>query len=387
MENSDTRRLRMLLIAGIWVVTAITVASATQGHRTVPVTRGRAGTDATTGAVGGLAQADSTAGRIKIRLLLAGDTMLGRLVNETIAREGPQYPVEPLVSLTQAADVFLVNLECAISPKHIRFSGARKKFYFRADPLAAQVLAYAGVDVVSLANNHALDADYEGLLDTVQILDTMGIAHAGAGANAERAAEPAIVEVRGQRIGLLSYCDHQKDFAATKKRPGISHIDVGDADTLERLAREVRSLAAGVDHVVVALHWQPNWAPRVGKRYRSLAGRLAEAGARIIWGHSPHHFQGVEWIDNTVVIYSSGDFVDDYATHAEFRNDRQLLFEISLTDSAQTVRAYPIELELARTKPAGDREAQWIQTRFVAMCENVGSRVERRGKWLYVYRP
>jgi poly-gamma-glutamate synthesis protein (capsule biosynthesis protein) len=335
--------------------------------------------------------ADSaTVGPTTVRLLLGGDLMLGRLVNETIASEGSEYPMEALAPLTRAADLFFVNLECAISPQDARFSGAPKKFYFRADPLAAKVLQHTGVDLVSLANNHALDADYGGLIDTIDILEAMGIAHAGAGADIEEASQPAIVRTNGQTIGVLSYGDHQGDFLATKKRPGIRYVDLADPQTHDELAEEVAALSARVDHVVVAFHWQPNWVPSVKEPYRRLARQLANAGARVIWGHSPHHFQGVEWIGRTVVIYSSGDFLNDYATDEEFRNDRQLLFEVVLTKEADeggvvsSLRALPIELEFTRTRPATGEVSDWIEARFIDMCAQVGSRVERRNNWLFV---
>ena len=99
----------------------------------------------------------------KVHLLFGGDTMLGRKVNEVIHREGPAYPLAALASVTRAADLFLVNLECAITARDLRYSGPEKAFYFRADPVAAETLRLAGIDLVSLANNHALDADYDGL--------------------------------------------------------------------------------------------------------------------------------------------------------------------------------------------------------------------------------
>lgn len=321
----------------------------------------------------------------KLYLLFGGDTMLGRRVNEVILREGFAYPLEALVTMTHAADLFLVNLECAISPRHVRYSGPDKMFYFRADPVAAETLAYAGVDLVSLANNHALDADYDGLRDTLQILDEKEILHVGAGATSEAAARPACLKAKGIRLGVLSYCDHQDDFAARPARPGIRYVDLADPDTPLGLAREVEALAARVDHVIVAFHWQHNWVPRVLPFYRSLARQLVEAGARIIWGHSPHHFQGVEWIDANVVLYATGDLVDDYRLVPEFRNDRQLLFQVVVSrQGVEQVRAYPIELALGRSRAAGAEARQWIAGRFGQMCGDLGSRVAQHGEWLDV---
>ncbi|HEX6384551.1 MAG TPA: CapA family protein [Anaerolineae bacterium] len=318
----------------------------------------------------------------ELRLLLGGDTMLGRGVNEVIKRAGPAYP---LASLTRAADLFWVNLECAISPRNIVYSGPAKRFYFRADPVAAETLTHAGVGLVTLANNHALDADYDGLRDTLSILAEKGIDSVGAGENIIAASRPVFIEAQEQRLGVLAYCDHQSDFAATLERPGIRYVDVEDAGLPDLLAAEVEALALQVDHVVVAFHWQPNWVRHVPQYYRSLAKRLIEAGATIIWGHSPHHFQGVEWLDNSVVLYATGDLVDDYALHPHFRNDRQLLFQVVLShEGVERVLVYPLELEFAHTQPALAEVRQWIIRRFTEMCDEVGSRVEPQDEWLEV---
>lgn len=321
----------------------------------------------------------------KARVLFAGDAMLGRGVNEMIDRLGPAHPLAPLAPLTRAADLFLVNLECAISPRVIWYTGPPKGFYFRAGPLAADVLTDAGVDLVSLANNHALDADYEGLRDTLRILDEKGIAHVGAGEDLQGAGRPAFLQSKGLRLAVVAYCDHQSDFAAAGERPGIRYVDTLDPDMPAQLEGEIAALAPQVDHVIVAFHWQPNWSPHVAVYYRLLAQRLVNAGARVIWGHSPHHFQGVEWIGNGAVLYSAGDLVDDYALHPQYRNDRQLLLEVTLSPvGVEKVRAYPIELEYAFTRPAGPDARLWIAERFRAVCAEVGSHVVEEDEWLEV---
>lgn len=320
-----------------------------------------------------------------VRLLLGGDTMLGRKVNEVIAIHGTSYPFGPLIERTRAADLVFVNLECAITPHATRYAGPEKAFYFRANSRAIDVLQHAGVDLVSLANNHVLDAGEQGLADTIDLLDEAGIAHAGAGKTLAEASRPAIVEHDDLRFGLLAYCDHQADFAAGDTEPGIRYIDVDVPETANMLADEVAALASDVDCLVVAMHWQPNWAPYIEPTYRSLARRLVDAGADVVWGHSPHHFQGVEWIGDSVVLYSTGDLVDDYAVDPTYRNDRQLLFEVMLTQHwVERVRAFPLELDVARTAPAGDEAREWIIRRFAQFCRQVGSRIEVGRRWIDV---
>ena len=322
-----------------------------------------------------------------LSILLGGDAMLGRGVNDTLQEVSPEYPLLSLQDITQNADLFFTNLECAISPGHRVFSGPAKTFYFRADPVAAECLAVAGVDLVSLANNHALDADYQGLLDTFGILEGRDIAYVGAGEDVNAASEPLILRRNGMEIGVLGYCDHQMEFAADTETPGIRYIDISDSDQVKTMENEVNSLAADVDHVVVSLHWQPNWVPEISDRYRALARRLVTAGASVLWGHSPHHFQGVEWIGQSIVIYSSGGLIDDYAVDLTFRNDRQILFEVRLgPNTVHAVWGYPLQLEFARTQQAGKEVRDWIADRFRDYCREVGSHVEMRGEKMKVLR-
>ncbi len=318
------------------------------------------------------------------KLLFGGDVMLGRGVNKVINEKGTDYPLEPLYPITRAADLFFINLECAISPTGHRFQGAPKAFYFRADPPALEVLTSAGADLANLANNHALDADAVGLEDTLELLERNGIAAVGAGLDLSQARAGTTVQSAGLQVGTLGVCDHQSDFAAAEDRPGIHFLDLRSG-TGASLIKEVERLAAQVDLVVVALHWQPNWAPKVRPEYRALAEELVEAGADILWGHSPHHFQGVEWIDGAVALYSTGDLVDDYAIDETYRNDLQLLFELRLDGARiQSVRALPLRLRYARTDLAKGEDRRWIESRFEEMCDDVDSRVGLEGDWFTV---
>ena len=320
-----------------------------------------------------------------LRLLLGGDAMLGRGVDAAIARHGVDWPLAALRPHLAGADLVAVNLECAITAADTWYEGPPKAFYFRARLAAAELLRRAGVGLCTLANNHALDAGAAGLLDTLDILRAHDIACVGAGVDADAAWAPVVLDVAGQRLGVLACCDHQADFAAGPDRPGIAYLDLTDSAQVDVLLGRVRHLAAAVDHAIVALHWQPNWVPTVGPDYRALAGHLIEAGARLVWGHSPHHFLGVQWFGPAAVLYSTGGLIDDYAVDAEFRNDRQLLFEISLAPGGvQRVRALPLRLDLARTVPADGADRAWIVSRFAAQCAEHGSQVDDDGQWLGV---
>src|ERR687893_3022141 len=130
-----------------------------------------------------------------ITLALTGDVMLGRGVNETLGAVRPEEPWGDVLPLLDSADLRIINLECAITEHKLPWSRTPKVFHFRADPLAIEVLRAARVDACSLANNHTLDFEERGLLDTLEHLDEAGIRHAGAGRNREEAEDPAILTV------------------------------------------------------------------------------------------------------------------------------------------------------------------------------------------------
>lgn len=321
------------------------------------------------------------------RLVLGGDTMLGRLVDSwTVAKaRSPLAPIQPMLA---QAELRVVNLECALTAGDTWYQGPEKAFYFRGRPAAAAMLAEAGVGLVQLANNHALDAGMPGLIDTLDLLDGHGIGHAGAGVDLAAARRPAICEYDGLRVALLAWCDHQPDFAATATQPGIYWLDVDDLDaTCAALAADIAAARALADLVVVGCHWQHNWENHVRPPYLRIARACLEAGASVVWGHGPHHFQGVAWHGEGVVLYSTGDLVDDYAIDPSWRNDLQLLFTVVI-EAGRPVRveARPLAIRDCAVHPASEEEAAWIARRFATECAAVGTQPVQAGGVLVVSR-
>lgn len=309
-----------------------------------------------------------------LQLLLGGDVMLARAAGAAIAEHGPDHSLGALAGVTANADLFLVNLECALTARSEHHSGPPKAYYFLADPAAGDVLTAGNVDFVSLANNHSLDAGDAGLADTLAELQKRGIAYAGAGADLDAASELRVLQCEGVQVGVLSLCDHQEDFAASDRRAGIHYLDLRDSGVRRHLIDRVRAEASRLDHLIVSLHWLPNWVASVPVSYRALADELIGAGARVLWGHSPHHILGTEWWPTGVTLYSTGDLVDDYAVNPTFRNDCQCLYVLDLVPGAvERVRAYPLTLGIGRALPADEQARRWIEARLRAACQPLGS--------------
>jgi len=309
-----------------------------------------------------------------MKLALAGDTMLGRGVGDVLERKPPSALVAPeILELAREADLFLLNLECCISDRGERWPDPRKQFFFRAPPAAVELLEILGVDCVTLANNHALDYGEPALLDTLDRLHEAGIRTAGAGADAEAARRPALLEAAGMQIAVVSVSDHPPEYAATGDRAGIAFAEL--ADPLPRWLAETIG-GTGADVVLVSPHWGPNMIQRPLGRVRAAAGAFLAAGATLVAGHSAHVFHGVEGR----VLYDLGDFLDDYAVDPRLRNDLGLFFLVTLgPDGPTLLEAVPIRLAYAHTRLAERDDAAWILRRFRAACAELGTEVDLAG--------
>ncbi|MGK5546374.1 CapA family protein [Streptomyces sp. URMC 127] len=305
-----------------------------------------------------------------MKLALAGDTMLGREVARRLATDPPESLFsDDVVAAAHEADAFVLNLECAVSARGERWRDPFKPFFFRAPPVAVRALRHLGVSCVNLANNHALDYGPEALLDTVRHLADAGIAWTGAGRDEEAARQPAVVERGGLRLGVVGVTDHPSDFAAGPDRPGVAlaRLEAGAPDWL---LRTVTGL--GTDVTLVTPHWGPNMTPGPAPYIRRAAQEFLAAGATLVAGHSAHVFHGVAHR----VLYDLGDFIDDYATDDDLRNDLGLLFLVTF-DGACPVRveAVPLALDFCRTRLAKAAEARWITDRFRRACTAFGTEV------------
>jgi poly-gamma-glutamate capsule biosynthesis protein CapA/YwtB (metallophosphatase superfamily) len=323
----------------------------------------------------------------RLHLLFGGDAMLGRTVKETIGRRGPAYPLGAIAPLLRGADLAVVNLECALTDSTTEWRGMPKAFYFGAPVDAVLSLVDAGIDMVSLANNHTLDFEVNGLHDTLRVLDARGIAHAGAGGNTRDALRPAIVEREGVRFGMASFCDHQRDFAAGAHRPGIAFLDLADEPAaIAAFAAALEPLAgAGVDWPVLALHWGPNMVWRPSARFRRLAHAAIDMGWKILFGHSAHVFHGVELRSGCPIIYAAGDLVDDYYVDPEFRNDHQLLFELELGERGlERMRLHPVFIDACRTVHASATQRAWTFAQMARLCAELGTATRVDGDLLMI---
>lgn len=306
-----------------------------------------------------------------VQLGFAGDLILGRKVDAEVV--GGLPPAEMWGDLRPrmlATDAMIGNLEGPITTHPVKWH-RWKAFYFRADPLALNALAAGNFKCVALANNHILDFGDQGLADTRNHLEAAGIAFAGAGIDADQAMQPALFSAGQMRVGLISITNTVPAFAARPDRPGTNYWKIRtDRETLGRLAKLVDDLRqAGAELIVLSIHWGPNyrwWPPR---RYRAFARRAIELGVDIVHGHSAHLLQAVEFHRRGVILYDTGDYVDDFIVAPGFRSDYSFLFLVEAgPDVMPGLRMVPAKLTVARVNIARGADADAIRRYMLRRC-------------------
>ncbi len=263
----------------------------------------------------------------RISLVAVGDILLSSSIEERMEAYGTPYPFQAMAPLLQQADITVGNLLTVLSDGG---SPAAKPYVFRAHPRMAAALAWAGFDVVSLANNHAMDYGSAGLEGTLASLKDVAVLPVGAGPQAR---EPVVVEVKGIRVAFLA-----------RNTVEFPQEEVAWAEDEQTLRQEIRQAKASADVVVLLLHAGQLYAPEPTVEQRTLARAAIEAGADLVVGHHPHRTQETERYGGGFIAYSLGNFVADI-------------------DVADVARDGAV-LRVVLTKE-GLAQADWIPTRIV----------------------
>lgn len=222
--------------------------------------------------------------RQPVSLLALGDVMLGRAVTARMRqRDDFRYPLAQVAVPLEAADLVVANLEAQlVSDCPTLYRGLR----LCADPRAIEALLHAGVDVVSIANNHAQDFGADGLAASVRLLRQRGIAVAGYDG-------AAMVERRGTRFAVLGYAAIKGPFSP------------------RRMSEEIAAARQQADVVIAFMHWGREGRHEPSAMQRKLAAQAVRAGADLVLGAHPHALQPIESLGKATVAYSLGNFVFD----------------------------------------------------------------------------
>ena len=309
-----------------------------------------------------------------LTIAFMGDVMIGRMVNEIIASKDYAYPWGNTLPLLQEADLRLLNLETTLTTHNEKNI---KVFNFKALPDRVKILELANIDIVNLANNHTLDFKEKGLEETIATLDAANILHVGAGMNAVHAQKPIIITKNHITIGIIGYTDNEPTWKAAENMPGINYIRVGDIQTI---THQITALRPQVDILIVTCHWGPNMQQRPSQEFVQFAHDIIDAGADIIHGHSSHVFQGIEVYKNKVIMYDTGDFIDDYAVDPILRNDQSCLFTVAVNKGGpQSVAITPVLINTMQVNIAAENDKKEIMDRMQKLSQEFGTNMSDNG--------
>lgn len=279
-----------------------------------------------------------------ISLAFVGDVMLARGVGRQMLNHGIDYPFTKVKNVLTSADIAFANLEGALTGD--RVTGSSSAFIFCSPGYFAQSLVSSGIDIVSLANNHANDGGGQGVINTMEILRKVGVKYVGAGQDYQEARSLRIIEVKGQKIGFLAYTDLANiglaQAAATNARPGVASAQS------KAVFADLQTARKKVDLLIVSFHWGSEY--QIGEpnqRQKTLAYQCIAYGADIVIGHHPHVLQKVEVYGGKTIAYSMGNFVFD--NHKPSRAKTMILWiDWHLKTGRQQIKEIPCYIKNCR---------------------------------------
>jgi poly-gamma-glutamate synthesis protein (capsule biosynthesis protein) len=245
-----------------------------------------------------------------IHLAAVGDIMLDRRLGNAINQGMVAFPFFEVASILTTADIAVGNLESAIGDVGI---AAQKSYTFRAPSRATEALAIAGFDLLTLANNHAVDYGQEALLNTIYLLNQKGISTVGAGIDVEKAHLPYVTKVRGVNVVFLGYVSvpyEASGFNAQSWSAKIDEAGVAWADP-EQIFEDVKKAQEIAQVVIVSLHSGVEFVPEPDSNQLAAAEAAVRGGADLVIGHHTHVLQGLSFQGTSVVAFGLGNFAFD----------------------------------------------------------------------------
>jgi poly-gamma-glutamate synthesis protein (capsule biosynthesis protein) len=227
---------------------------------------------------------------------------IGYGMGSQIAKHGVKFPFKYVSHLLREADLTIGNLECVIATK-TPWSGIRAK-EFLADVRVVDSLLYAGIDVMSVTNNHVMQHGSLAFRETVSLLRLNNIIPVGCIARGNSRQELILIRRKSINIGLLSFSLIQDMHNLNPKEYAYCYpVDV------EKIVEEINVVSNLCDILIVLLHWGDEYSCIPSHEQRELAYNLIDNGVDIIIGHHPHVLQGVEIYKKKIIAYSLGNFV------------------------------------------------------------------------------
>jgi poly-gamma-glutamate capsule biosynthesis protein CapA/YwtB (metallophosphatase superfamily) len=238
-----------------------------------------------------------------VRIAAVGDVTFGGQVGEAMGARGAAHPWQATGRVLRSADITTANLETAVSTRGRPVPD--KEFHFRGRPAAlAAARRVAGLDVVSVANNHTLDFGRVAFLDTIRFARRHGISTVGGGADLVSSRRMVVFARGGVRIAFLGYSDVRPEGFTAARTAGTAPAESAS------IQADVQAARRRAEIVVVWFHWGEELARTAGGRQRAFASAALNAGAQLVLGAHSHVLQPVVLpARRLLVAWSLGNFV------------------------------------------------------------------------------
>ncbi|HWJ24977.1 MAG TPA: CapA family protein [Flavisolibacter sp.] len=311
----------------------------------------------------------------KTTIAFMGDVMIGRRVNRQIKEKGFIYPWGNILAILQQNAANIINLETTLTTSQNKIS---KVFNFKSDPQNVEVLEAAKITAVNLANNHVLDFGEEGLIETIKVLNTRKILHTGAGINITMATEPAIFLCGTLKFAMLGFTDNERNWKAQSATSGINFMNINSTGDKNAAFRSLTKLKAEDNlFTIVSLHWGANFIEHPSTLFISLAHELIDHGADMIYGHSAHIFQAIEVYNGKLILYDTGDFIDDYQVDPVLRNDLSFLYSLTFKQNKmEELNLIPVRISDCQVNIATGHDRQWCMKRIQELSVRFFTRIK-----------
>lgn len=271
-----------------------------------------------------------------ITLTFTGDVLLDRSVGEHIQTKGVDYPFKRVSALLKKSDLTFVNLETAVSN---RGKQQNKQFTFRSRPETLRGLVNAGIDGVSLANNHTMDYGTTGLLDTINYLQKEKLGITGAGKNKEKAFSAYYKKINGKTVAILGLSRVLPDgsWFANGSKPGIAY-----AYSKEPMMAYVKKAVKNSDYTVVMIHWNRERQNYPESYAKGMAKDFINAGVDAVIGSHSHSLMGIEYYKGKPIYYSLGNFI--FTNSNDPRGSESMIVNIKFNNNTVSSSVTPAKI-------------------------------------------
>lgn len=236
-----------------------------------------------------------------VTVVSTGDISLAGEINDLSINRYKNFiwPFQKIASLLRQADISIVNLESLLFPGCV--SSSPKYYILCGNSKFIDGLAYAGIDVVNVANNHIIDYGKETALEEIKLLKKAGFVVSGVDGD-------SFMNVKNIKVGFLGFNDIKYNYIEYAKEKEAETLTY-QSDDISNLVSLIKLMKQKSDIVIVSFHWGREYTDIVTERQRYLAHTAIDSGADLVLGNHPHWIQPIEVYRDKLIVYSHGSLV------------------------------------------------------------------------------